>query len=46
MANNRVQYTLAFTADTKQAKAQLASLQNQLTGLINSVGKSNSSNIL
>ena len=40
MANNRVQYTLAFSADTKQAKAQLNALQSQITNLINSSAKS------
>lgn len=35
MANDRFQYTLAFTADTKQAKAQMKELQSQISSLIN-----------
>lgn len=35
MANQRLQYTIAFTADTEQAKRQLKSLQNDLTNLVN-----------
>ena len=38
MANQRLQYTIAFTADTDQAKRQLNSLQNDLKNLINTSG--------
>lgn len=45
MANNRVEYTLAFTADTSKAKQQLQSLQGQITGLINNASLNNKSHL-
>ena len=36
--SNRINYTLAFTADTRQAKMQMQELQNQISNLISGAG--------